>query len=214
VSEDERNTPQALSHFTYHGSNHTVLVCDIQGVGDMYTDPQMHTVINEGFGKGNLGERGFEKFLQTHRCNAICRYLRLPAINAKLLDEGTKPAQTFMDNRRGYAPGEGRRSSEFYLPPGGPGGIQGGDGSYYSNDKAYPRIGADTPLLRSKNSTDYDPDVPFVSLSLSLSFSLCPHSFPRLSIQTFLIIFLYLHDKSLGYIGVLLCHHLESSNLS
>jgi len=86
VSEDERNTPQAFSHFTYHGSNHTVLVCDIQGVGDLYTDPQMHT-INEGFGKGNLGQRGFDKFLQTHRCNAICRYLRLPAINAKQIDE-------------------------------------------------------------------------------------------------------------------------------
>lgn len=37
VSEDERNTPQAFSHFTYHASNGTMLICDIQGVGDLYT---------------------------------------------------------------------------------------------------------------------------------------------------------------------------------
>jgi elongation factor 2 kinase len=37
VSEDERNTPQAFSHFTYECSSHKLLVCDIQGVGDLYT---------------------------------------------------------------------------------------------------------------------------------------------------------------------------------
>jgi elongation factor 2 kinase len=42
--QDDRNTPQAFSHFTYESSDHMVLVCDIQGVGDVYTDPQMHTL--------------------------------------------------------------------------------------------------------------------------------------------------------------------------
>ncbi len=37
VSEEERNTPQAFSHFTYECSSHKLLVCDIQGVGDLYT---------------------------------------------------------------------------------------------------------------------------------------------------------------------------------
>jgi len=89
VNDDERNTPQAFSHFTYEASGHMILVCDIQGVGDLYTgtekatiskteqknygffliDPQMHTINGNGFGKGNLGVRGFEKFLSTHRCN-------------------------------------------------------------------------------------------------------------------------------------------------
>ena len=60
----------------------------MQGVGDLYTgnqlenrekeekinknkkkDPQMHTINGIGFGKGNLGPRGFEKFIETHRCN-------------------------------------------------------------------------------------------------------------------------------------------------
>jgi len=96
--EMERNTPQAFSHFTYEASNHTMLVCDIQGVGDQYTDPQIHTVIGTDFGKGNLGKQGMDKFISTHKCNSICKYLKLPPINPKdpALDAGTVPAQQFM----------------------------------------------------------------------------------------------------------------------
>ena len=43
VSEDERNTPQAFSHFTYEASGHNLLAVDIQGVQDLYTDPQVRT---------------------------------------------------------------------------------------------------------------------------------------------------------------------------
>eukprot|EP01083_Nonionella_stella_P066821 176295_1 len=96
VSEEERNTPQAFSHFTYEASNHSILICDIQGVGDLYTDPQMHSTDGKGFGKGNLGKRGFEEFLKSHRCNAICRYLKLPIINANKGDVGTLPSRTYM----------------------------------------------------------------------------------------------------------------------
>lgn len=67
VSEDERNTPQAFSHFTYEASQRQILLCDVQGVGDLYTDPQVHTRDGRGFGKGNMGDRGFDKFLATHR---------------------------------------------------------------------------------------------------------------------------------------------------
>eukprot|EP00026_Physarum_polycephalum_P005424 Phypoly_transcript_05458.p1 GENE.Phypoly_transcript_05458~~Phypoly_transcript_05458.p1 ORF type:complete len:527 (+),score=99.15 Phypoly_transcript_05458:312-1892(+) len=103
VSEDERNTPQAFSHFTYEASNHKILICDIQGVADLYTDPQMHTIDikkAELMGKGNMGVRGISKFLATHQCNAICRYLRLPSINAKLIDAGTVPATTYMSYQK------------------------------------------------------------------------------------------------------------------
>ena len=107
VSEDERNTPQAFSHFTYHASNGTMLICDIQGVGDLYTDPQIHTlnVLQQkgttGFGgRGNLGIQGFEKFLRSHRCNAICRYFRLPPVNAKEDDKGTLPNAPVMQYGR------------------------------------------------------------------------------------------------------------------
>jgi hypothetical protein len=99
VSEAERSTPQAFSHFTYEASKHTILICDIQGVGDLYTDPQMHTRENmPSLGKGNLGTRGFERFLATHQCNAICAYLKLPLINQKEKEKdiGTRPDRTFM----------------------------------------------------------------------------------------------------------------------
>jgi hypothetical protein len=75
------------------------LICDIQGVGDCYTDPQIHTTNGEGFGKGNLGKKGFERFLASHRCNAICKYLNLPIINAKDLTSGTVPFQALAVKR-------------------------------------------------------------------------------------------------------------------
>ncbi|TMW56396.1 hypothetical protein Poli38472_006406 [Pythium oligandrum] len=102
VSDDERNTPQAFSHFTYEASNHEVLAVDIQGVGDKYTDPQLHTLNGNDFGKGNLGVLGFQKFLSSHRCNSICRYLKLPPVNPKdrHTDHGTLPLQELMNTDR------------------------------------------------------------------------------------------------------------------
>jgi len=54
--QEERATPNAFSHYTWEASNRSILVCDIQGVGDTYTDPQIHTVSGKGFGRGNLGQ--------------------------------------------------------------------------------------------------------------------------------------------------------------
>ncbi|KAJ0404805.1 hypothetical protein P43SY_003481 [Pythium insidiosum] len=112
VSELERNTPQAFSHFTYEASGRQMLIVDIQGVADHYTDPQIHTRSGKEFGKGNLSVRGFERFLASHRCNPICRYLKLPLNNAKdesdgddvdsppIDPKGTVPAQTYMSQPR------------------------------------------------------------------------------------------------------------------
>lgn len=43
-SKQCRHTPQAFSHFTFERSGHELIVVDIQGVGDLYTDPQIHTM--------------------------------------------------------------------------------------------------------------------------------------------------------------------------
>ena len=71
--QEERATPNAFSHYTWEASNRSILVCDIQGVLDMYTDPQVHTGSGEGFGQGNLGLDGIHRFLGTHICNDVCR---------------------------------------------------------------------------------------------------------------------------------------------
>lgn len=86
VSEDDRSTPHAFSHFTHQLSQGQILICDIQGVEgegqayDLYTDPQIHSNLGRGiykYGNGDMGIDGIRQFFATHRCNNICRMLGL-----------------------------------------------------------------------------------------------------------------------------------------
>ncbi|KAG5503213.1 hypothetical protein GH5_04276 [Leishmania sp. Ghana 2012 LV757] len=80
VRRKARWTPQAFSHFTYHASGHGLMVVDIQGVDDYYTDPQILSPDGEGYGRGNLGKNGIRRFLESHRCNEVCRAVGLPPL--------------------------------------------------------------------------------------------------------------------------------------
>ena len=62
-----RKTPHAFSHFTFVNSNYKKIVVDIQGVQDIYTDPQIHTFNGQDYGEGNLGLRGISLFFLSHR---------------------------------------------------------------------------------------------------------------------------------------------------
>lgn len=73
--ETDNETAAAFSYFTYILSQKMLVVCDIQGVGTFYTDPQIHTTDGEGFGAGNLGAEGIRRFLRTHRHNLLCEEL-------------------------------------------------------------------------------------------------------------------------------------------
>jgi len=88
-----RNTPQAFSHFSLVHSNQELVIIDIQGVNDFYTDPQIHTKSGKGFGAGNLGQNGIYQFIKTHQCNPLCSYLKLEPLNSsrRMLLRGTLP---------------------------------------------------------------------------------------------------------------------------
>lgn len=68
---------QAFSHFTFKCSKEQFVICDVQGVGHSFTDPQIHTLDGKGFGSGNMGADGIENFLHSHVCSRVCQLLGL-----------------------------------------------------------------------------------------------------------------------------------------
>ena len=90
LSTRTRETPDAFSHFTFEASGRQVMVADIQGCGDVYTDPQILTPTDEQFefGVGNTAMDGIKLWFASHQCRGVCRGLNLEHPYPKELDEG------------------------------------------------------------------------------------------------------------------------------
>ena len=73
----KRLTPQLFSAFSFYGSKGTRMVVDVQGVGDLYTDPQVHS-LDLRFGEADLGLRGFALFFQSFQQTDLAFALGVP----------------------------------------------------------------------------------------------------------------------------------------
>eukprot|EP00164_Ancoracysta_twista_P007792 GFYU01011129.1.p1 GENE.GFYU01011129.1~~GFYU01011129.1.p1 ORF type:complete len:360 (-),score=32.90 GFYU01011129.1:31-1110(-) len=111
------DTAEAFSHFTLQETDGSMLVCDIQGVEDLFTDPQIHTEEGKGLGMGNMGEDGIAKWVVKHQCNDICRRIglrpliesRAPPVQARPAPQ-PQPAQPVAESNEG---GENRYLAMF-----------------------------------------------------------------------------------------------------
>lgn len=75
--ELHRYTPQVFSAFSFYESKGDRLVADIQGVGDLYTDPQVLSS-DYRFGDGDLGPRGAALFFNNFRHNTLADAMGIP----------------------------------------------------------------------------------------------------------------------------------------
>lgn len=51
------------------------------------SDAQIHSKDGEGFGSGNMGEEGVQRFLRTHACTSECEALGLTPLRPGETDE-------------------------------------------------------------------------------------------------------------------------------
>ena len=68
---------QALSHYSYHVSGGSLLLCDLQGGvyrnGVVLTDPVVMSQQQGRYGPTDLGPNGISSFFANHTCNEFCR---------------------------------------------------------------------------------------------------------------------------------------------
>jgi len=88
---------QTFTHWSYEHSlqrtGSALMVCDIQGVGYQYTDVTLCSE-DRRFGSTDLGEKGFEAFFGTHKCNELCGRLGLTHVSPEGADGAAGSSST------------------------------------------------------------------------------------------------------------------------
>jgi elongation factor 2 kinase len=75
--DEHRLTPQTFSAHSFYASKGERMVVDVQGVGDLYTDPQVHSR-DTRFGDADLGIRGFALFFHSYKHTGLTSALGIP----------------------------------------------------------------------------------------------------------------------------------------
>uniref|UniRef100_A0A4W5PAD7 non-specific serine/threonine protein kinase n=1 Tax=Hucho hucho TaxID=62062 RepID=A0A4W5PAD7_9TELE len=101
-------TMLAFSHWTYEYTRGELLVLDLQGVGEILTDPSVIKSGEKGsydmiFGPANLGDDAIRNFQAKHHCNSCCRKLKLPDLKR---NEYT-PDKLMLPQDESHDPGSG-----------------------------------------------------------------------------------------------------------
>ena len=134
VDEDlHRVTPQVFSAFSFYASHGDRIVADIQGVGDLYTDPQVLSS-DYRFGDGDLGPRGMALFFKSFRHNTLADSLGIPVfalsknelkhqakyeddLYSMSADSSYKEAAKILDKFAAMDLNRNRRQSMLMVPP-------------------------------------------------------------------------------------------------
>ena len=125
---------KVFSAFSFYESQGTRLVADIQGVGNLFTDPQVLSS-DYRFGDGDLGPRGMALFFHTFRHNTVASAMGIPvfALSKNELKHQSKyeddvfsmseDSSSFFETIKGLNRFEvmdlnrNRRKSVFLMPP-------------------------------------------------------------------------------------------------
>ena len=114
------DTCQAFSHYTWVKSERELVICDLQGVKFRYrlklTDPAIHHTNILYYGSTNLGMKGILKFFQVHKCNDICRALKLDKEIPEQPSEASAATPTMIPTTR-TSPTSSTSSSPPSTPP-------------------------------------------------------------------------------------------------
>ena len=78
---------EPLVHFSYEHTDRKLLLLDVQGFGEILTEPEIASINNGEEGLycfRNCGKPAFLKFFGAHKCNVYCERLKLSLVDCSI----------------------------------------------------------------------------------------------------------------------------------